>query len=49
LAKEVCIWNRQSETFKGFNLPEQSATYEQMISAGWVPTHEGDITVVFTK
>lgn len=47
---EACIWNRQTQEVKFLGgKPDSSATYEQMISAGWKPKMEGEITIVFEK
>lgn len=56
MAKELCIWNKQEEIVRFIGKPEEQATYEQMISAGWKRAHnekgepmEGNLTIIFQK
>lgn len=47
--KEFCIWLRAEDKVQYMGKPPAKATYEQMISDGWKPEHEGEITVVFSR
>ena len=47
--KEFCIWLRSENKVQHPGKPAAKATYEQMISEGWKPEYEGDITIVFSK
>lgn len=49
MSKDFCIWNRELNSVKFPSGSESPATYDQMISGGWVPMAKGEVTIVFVK
>lgn len=49
MTKEVCLWNKVQNKAADFSGREWDATYQQMISDGWLQKLDGVDVVVFEK